>query len=175
MGILDLDHASLQRFVADAARRWLAHDGLWFQAVERAYGLDAAVALDIEAWREFAPLEARRILSFLGLAPGGGLDALEQALPFRLYALINRQEILRPSPGVLVFRMNSCRVQEARRRKGLAEFACRPVGLVEYEGFAQAIDPRIQVRCLGCPPDPHPTEWFCAWEFTLSGCTEVRA
>ncbi|MGD8555326.1 MAG: DUF6125 family protein, partial [Anaerolineales bacterium] len=55
----------------------------------------------------------------------------------------------------------------ARHRKGLPDFPCKQVGLVEYAGFASTIDPRIQTRCIACPPDPHPDSFWCAWEFTL--------
>jgi hypothetical protein len=41
------------------------------------------------------------------------------------------------------------------------------VGLVEYANFARTIDPRFQTRCIACPPDPHPDEYWCAWEFKL--------
>jgi hypothetical protein len=165
--IRNLPRERLLEFVSDAAKRWLAHDGLWFQAVERAHGIDEAMARDAEAWQGFAPLEARRILSFLGREPGGGLDLLEVALGYRLYALINEQEAVREGPGRLVFRMSACRVQEARRRKGLPDFPCRPVGEVEYAEFARAVDPRIATRCLACPPGPLLPGCFCAWEFTL--------
>lgn len=65
--------------------------------------------------------------------------------------------------------MNDCRVQAARKRKNLPDFPCRPVGLVEYANFARAVDPRIRTRCIACPPDDHPEEYFCAWEFWLEG------
>jgi hypothetical protein len=29
------------------------------------------------------------------------------------------------------------------------------------------IGDRIQTECIGCPPDPHPEDWHCAWRFTL--------
>jgi hypothetical protein len=41
------------------------------------------------------------------------------------------------------------------------------VGLVEYAGFARTIDPRIVSRCVCCPPDAHPPEHWCAWEFSI--------
>jgi hypothetical protein len=104
----------------------------------------------------------------LDIEPGGGLEALEHALKFRLYARINEQEFIRKDPNKAVFRMNKCRVQDARKRKGLDDFPCKSVGIVEYSGFASTIDPRIKTRCIACPPDPHPESYWCAWEFTLS-------
>jgi len=168
--MLDLDSLTrddLAAMLLDAAKLWLAHDGLWFQAVERTSGLDAAIARDAEAWERFTVLEAKRIMARLSLSPGGGLDALASALDHRLYALLNKQETERPAPDRLVFRMNECRVQSARKRKGLPDFPCKEVGLVEYAGFARTIDPRIETRCLCCPPDEHPEQYVCAWEFRL--------
>lgn len=165
--LLALPKEQLAGMLEDAAKNWLAHDGLWFQAVEGACGMEAAIRLDAEAWAEFTAVEARRIMQRHGIAPGGGLDALERALGYRLYAYLNSQESIRVDARTLIFRMNECRVQAARRRKGLPDFPCRPVGLVEYTGFAQAIDPRIRTRCLACPPDEHPPEYWCEWEFSL--------
>ena len=56
---------------------------------------------------------------------------------------------------------------EENQRKGLADYPCKSAGMVEYPFFARAIDPRITTECVGCPPDPHPQGWFCAWKFTL--------
>ena len=66
----------------------------------------------------------------------------------------------------LRFTMDRCRVQDARRRKGLPDFPCRPVGIVEFTTFARTIDPRIVTTCLHCPPDPS-AGTACAWEFAL--------
>lgn len=156
-----------QRWLEDAAKLWLAHDGLWFQAVEQRWGTGAAIACDIEAWRRFSPIEARRILARLGREPGGGIPLLVEALERRLYALLNKQETIEVTGRRAVFRMLECRVQEARARAGLPGFPCKEVGLVEYGEFARAIDPRIEVRCLTCPPDPRAGDHWCAWEFTL--------
>jgi hypothetical protein len=150
-----------------AAKLWLAHDGLWFQAVERRWGIDEAIECDREAWDRFSPLEARRIMQLLQLEAGGGLAALEKALGFRLYSHLNEQETEWMAADRLRFRMKTCRVQAARERKGLPDFPCKRVGLVEYERFAETIDPRIRTRCIHCPPDPRSDRSVCAWEFTL--------
>lgn len=150
-----------------AAKNWLAHDGLWFLAAEGEFDMETAIELDKRAWERFTVIEAKRIMRFLEVEPGGGIRALKKALQYRLYARINEQEIIDVDERTIVFRMTNCRVQAARQRKGLPDFPCKPVGLVEYGNFASTIDPRFRTRCIACPPDPHPDEYWCVWEFTL--------
>ncbi|MFZ2054995.1 MAG: DUF6125 family protein [Candidatus Aminicenantales bacterium] len=165
--INDFSKEELIEILRDAAVNWLAHDGLWFRAVEDTFGLEAAMELDKKAWEKFTVLEAKRIMKRLGLPEGGGIPALLQALKLRLYARINIQETSEVSASRCLFRMRSCRVQEARERQGLASFPCKPIGIVEYGGFARTIDPRIETRCLFCPPDPKTPDAWCSWEFTI--------
>jgi hypothetical protein len=169
-----LDKDELVRIVLDDAKNWLAHDGLWFQAVEAAHGMEAAIAADRAAWERFTVVEARRIMERLGMAPGGGIPALLECLKHRLYARLNTQEVTFASDERAVFVMRDCRVQSARRRKALPDFPCKSVGLVEYANFATAVDPRIRTRCIACPPDDHPDDLWCAWEFTLEGDGPAR-
>ena len=153
--------------LADAiAKNWLAQDGVWFQAVEKRYGMNDAKRCNDSTWSRFSPLEARAVKRFLRLAERPGLPGLAQALPFRMYGRLNRQSTSFQD-GALLFRMEDCRVQSARARRGLADYPCKSAGLVEYARFAEGIDPRIRTECLGCPPDAHPAAWFCAWRFTL--------
>lgn len=167
MELSKLSREQLEELLVDLAKRWLAHDGLWFQQAEKNHGMQEAIRLDAGAWEKFTVIEAKRIMSFLGLEPGGGLAALKEALNYRLYSFINKQQIEQPDENTLIFKMVDCRVQSARKRKNLPEFPCRPVGLVEYSGFASTIDPRIKTKCLHCPPDDHPEGSYCAWEFKI--------
>lgn len=154
-------------FLQEMAKRWLAHDGLWFQALEKEYGMEAAIKLDAAVWEKFSAVEAERIKKFFQIPEGGGITALKKALGLRFYAFVNKQELIEQDENRIIFRMNDCRVQSARQRKGLPDFPCKAVGLVEYEVFARTIDPRIKTRCLSCPPDDHPAEYYCAWEFWI--------
>jgi len=160
----DLTKEQALQLLEDFAKRWLAHDGLWFLEVEKNFGMDNAIKLDEAAWAQFTVIEAKRIKDFLKLPENGGLEALKEALKFRLYGFLNQQEIIFAG-NKLIYKMTTCRVQEARKRKKLPDFPCKPVGITEYTGFAKAIDPRIKTRCIACPPDEHPEEFYCAWEF----------
>lgn len=146
---------------------WLANDGVWFQAVEKRFGMDTAKRCNDTCWSRFSPYEALRIKEMLGLDRSAGLDGLRSALGFRMYARINRQSIHEVDENSFIFRMDDCRVQSARRRRGLPDYPCKSAGMVEYPFFARAIDCRIETECVGCPPDSHPDEWYCAWKFTL--------
>jgi len=149
------------------AKAWQAMDGAYFLSLEERYGIDTAIEIDKAAWKTFSPVEASRIMKEFDISPGGGLEALEKALGYRVYAALNRQSTKWNDNDTLVFTMEECRVQVARSRKGLPEFPCKEVGLVEYTEFAKTIDPRIRTRCVYCPPDNHPREAYCSWEFTL--------
>lgn len=157
----------LIEMLEDQAKNWLAHDGLWFQAVEGHYGMDSAIQLDKEAWITFTQIEAKRIMKLHDIEPGGGIPALKQALQLRMYARLNEQSLVEESETQLRFEMNDCRVQSARKRKGLDDFPCKTVGIAEYAYFAHTIDPRIRTTVISCPPDPHPESYYCAWQFTL--------
>ena len=161
----DLDREELAELLGLYARLWLAHDGLWFQAVEGEFGLETAIRLDETAMAGFSANEGRRLKEFLGLPERPGLDGLELALKYRMYSQLNEQEFQR-EPAALVFKMRSCRVQAARERKEMAAFPCRSVGIVEYTEFGRAIDPRIRLECLSCPPVRSDTSAWCAWRFT---------
>lgn len=165
--IESLDKQQLLELLKIYAKNWLAHDGCWFLAIEKKLGLDKAIEFDRDAWEQFTQIEARRIKEFLGLHGNAGLGALRQALMFRLYATINEQYSETTSTNELVHYVKTCRVQEARRRKGLPDFPCKSVGFVEYSLFAKTIDKRIETEVISCPPDITNKNFYCIWKFTL--------
>jgi len=165
--LLKFSKEELLNYIEDISKNWLAIDGTWFQAVEKKYGMEEAIDLDTASWNIFTVVEANRIMQRFNIPKNGGIPALLKALKFRVYANINKQEAVEISENRCVFRMNECRVQTARKRKNLPDFPCKKVGIPEYSLFAKTIDPRIETRCITCPPDSHPEEYYCAWEFTL--------
>jgi len=165
--LMDLSREQLLALEEAVGINWLANDGIWFQAVEFSRGMADAKRCNDSCWGQFSPFEAWSIRRLLNLPEGCGLEGLKQALRFRLYATINTQSIVEERPDSFVFQMNDCRVQAARKRKGLDDYPCKSAGLVEYPTFAEAIDARIKTECIGCPPDEHPDEWYCAWRFSV--------
>ena len=163
----DMSRDELLKALEMFAKNWLAHDGCWFLAAEAEHGMETAIRLDELAWDRFATAEARRIVKGYGIPENGGLEALAKALSLRMYAVINEQHLeWSEDRKTLRFVMDICRVQETRRRKGMADFPCKSVGIYEFTAFAKAVDPRIKTQCMYCPPEA-PEGLYCGWEFTL--------
>ena len=164
--IEDLTKEELIKLLKVYAKNWLAHDGCWFLSAEEKYGMDTAIELDTLSWQKFAAAEAKRIMNEFDIPANGGLKALEKAFGYRLYAVINKQNIEWIDENKLIFKMVECRVQKLRRQKGLPDFPCKSVGIVEFTQFAKTIDSRIEVKCISCPPDKA-DNFYCGWEFTI--------
>ena len=107
---------------------------------------------DVEIWKKFTVVEALKLKNFLHLPEHAGLEGLAKALSLRFYANINDDEI-RIEGNTLFYRMVDCRVQTARKRKGME--------------FARTIDDRITCECVSCFPDIADETCCCSWKFTL--------
>lgn len=166
--LAEMTEEKLRDVIEAASANWLANDGIWFQTVENNYGMSEAKRCNDSCWAQFSPAEADMIKKMLDLPQNSGLEGLKKALGYRLYANVNTQSIIDEGQNSFVFQMNNCRVQSARKRRKLPDYPCKSAGLVEYTYFARAIDGRIKTECIGCPPDDHPEEWYCAWRFYIS-------
>ncbi|MHB1154461.1 MAG: DUF6125 family protein [Eubacteriales bacterium] len=165
--IEQLDKADLLKLIDIYSKNWLAMDGVWFQSVEQKFGMDEAIEHDKNAWRLFTVTEAGRIKDFLHLPERAGIDGLKQALQFRLYSNINKDEII-VDGNMLIYRTLDCRVQNARKRKGMEFHPCKSVGIIEYTYFAKTIDDRFECEAVSCYPDITDDSCNCSWKFTLN-------
>jgi len=165
--IRNLTKEQLMELLEIYAKNWLAMDGVWFQSVEEKFGMDEAMVHDENAWRRFTVIEAEKIKKFLGLPERPGIEGLEKALKYRMYANINTDEIT-VKDNVLIYRTLDCRVQNARKRKGMEFHPCRSVGIIEYTYFAKTIDARFECEALSCYPEITDISCNCAWKFTLT-------
>lgn len=168
-----LSKEELLKLIDIYSKNWLAMDGVWFQSIEMKLGMDEAMYHDAEAWRRFTVIEARRIKEFLKLPERAGIEGLGRALQLRFYANINEDKI-EVEGDTLVYTAVDCRVQTARKRKGMPFHPCKSVGLIEYTLFAQTIDDRFTCECVSCHPDITEPTCACKWKFRLSDFAEVN-
>ncbi|HBQ28633.1 hypothetical protein HX99_02790 [Peptococcaceae bacterium SCADC1_2_3] len=167
-GLEELSREKMLEIMRMFASNTMTIDGLYFIYLEEKYGLEEATRIDTEVWRQFGPIEAKRIKKTLAIN-GDDLEALAKILNFQTWvqAIGFEYEIQEVNREKVIFNVTNCRPQRARVKNNRGEFNCKPVGIAYFGEFAKAINPRIKMKCLLCPPDKHPDNLWCSWEFSL--------
>jgi hypothetical protein len=163
--LLALSREQIPEFIYLQLRNLWTVDGLYFLGIEEAFGTDAATKIDAHVWEVMGKIEARKLKEFLGVR-GNDIPSMMNALRCTTWALdLEDKEIIVEKNRAIV-RNVRCRVQNTRRDKGLPEFGCKPVRFGFLKAFAKEFNPAIVVKCTVCPPDTHPENIWCEWEFT---------
>ncbi|MEM2916805.1 MAG: DUF6125 family protein [Candidatus Bathyarchaeia archaeon] len=141
-------------------------DGLYFLGIEEKFGTEAATQIDANCWRLMGKLEARELRETLQVKDNS-IASLMYLLRNTSWAIYQAGKEIEIASGKAVFRVTDCRVQQARIRKGLGEFPCKQVRYGYLKSFAEEFNPNVKVNCKICPPNPHPPNTWCEWEFSL--------
>lgn len=156
----------LADFVFMHLRNMWAVDGLYFMGIEKKYGTEVATEIDRFVWEVMGKIEARKIKELFDIN-GNDIEPFMKALKYSGWTLdLDDKEII-VEKDKAILRNVSCRVQNTRIKKGLGEFGCKPVRFGFLKAFAKEFNPNIKVKCNVCPPDDHPDDKWCEWEFTL--------
>jgi hypothetical protein len=144
-------------------------DGLYFLGIEEKFGTEAATEIDANCWSVLAKIEARDLKKTLGVERVEDAETLLYLLRNTSWALYQTKKAVEidSSKNIGVFRVVSCKVQEARLRKGLEIFPCKKVRFGYLKSFAEELNPNFKVTCRVCPPDKKPLDYWCEWEFKL--------
>jgi len=147
-------------------RNLWAVDGLYFLGIEEKFGTDAATEIDRKVWEVMGKVEAQKLKEFLEIK-GNDISSMINALQYSSWALDLEDKEVIVEKERAVIRNVKCRVQNTRKSKGLSEFGCKPVRFGFLKAFAKEFNPNIEVKCNVCPPDKHPDDLWCEWEFKL--------
>jgi hypothetical protein len=142
-------------------------DGLYFLGIEKRFGTEAATQIDAGVWETMAAIEAKSLKKMFHVEEHPYIPKIMWLLRRSSWALDQPFKTLETSNRRAVLHVNRCRTQEARLNKGLKEFPCKKVRFGYLKKFAETLNPKVEVKCLVCPPDAHPRDSWCKWEFTL--------
>jgi len=142
-------------------------DGLWFTLLEKEFGLEKALEIDTEVWKQLCLTQARRVLKYFSIAEPNPIRKVIKVIQLDPLLFIYKPQVVKLTDSRAVLRMTDCPPQKARIRDGRGEFPCKSVGIGMLQAYAQVIDPRIKLGCATCPPDAHPDEFWCEWHFEL--------
>jgi hypothetical protein len=142
-------------------------DGLYFLGIEKKFGTEAATEIDAGVWEAMAAIEARSLQKMFHVDENPSVPKMMDLLRKSSWALDQPFKTVEVSNRRAVLGVDRCRTQETRLNKGLGEFPCKKVRFGYLRSFARTLNPKVEVNCLVCPPDEHPKDSWCKWEFTL--------
>ncbi|MFC1974626.1 DUF6125 family protein [Chloroflexota bacterium] len=167
MAETDYSQVPVEKLVELFSRSAYTLDGLWFTLLEERYGYDVALDIDIEVWRKFSLIHGKRLLQTFTINEDNPLQAIVRLLRVDPFMFIYKPQIVVLTDSKAVLRCTDCPPQKARIKDGRGEFSCKPVGTALLNSYTAAVDPRIKLSCLVCPPDAHPPEYWCEWQFEI--------
>lgn len=156
----------LDHFFLHTRNLWRV-DGLYFLEIERKFGTEAATLIDAEVWKAMATIEAKSLQRMFGIGENPDIPTIMKLLSLTSWALDQPFKTVESSTKRAVLSINRCRTQEARLNKGLGEFPCKRVRFDYLKNFAKTLNLNVEVNCLVCPPDRHPENLWCRWEFKI--------
>jgi len=164
--ISEIPKEKITDFIFMHLRNMWTVDGLYYLGIEEKYGRKTATEIDRKVWEVMGKIEARRIKELFNIK-GNDILSMIKALRYSGWALdLEDKEILLEKNKAII-RNVKCRVQNTRLKKGLKEFGCKSVRWGFLKSFAKEFSPNIIVNCNLCPPDKHPDNLWCEWEFIM--------
>ncbi len=142
-------------------------DGLYFLGIEKKFGTEAATDIDAGVWEAMAEMEAKSLQKMLDVGQNPDVPVIMDLLRKSSWALDQPFKTVEISSRRAVLRIDRCRTQEARLSKALGEFPCKKVRFGYLRNFARTLNSNVKVTCLACPPDKHPKDSWCKWEFSI--------
>ena len=142
-------------------------DGLYFLGIEKKFGTDAATEIDAGVWEIMAKIEAKSLRKMFQVGENPDIPTIIELLQKSSWALDQPFKTFEVSDKRATLSIDRCRTQEARLKKGLSEFPCKKVRFGYLKNFAKTLNPKVEVNCLVCPPDKHPKDLWCKWEFVM--------
>jgi len=147
------------------ASNWWNLQNNWMFNISKKYGSEIAAEFDAMVFGRQAEVQAWRIKKLLNL--GEDMQSLVKAVNLSTLLTNVGYEYVSIDDKHCRLRVTSCSMQLARRKAGLPELPCKIAGMESNSRFAKAMNSKVETTCIVCPPDKHPEDLWCEWQFDL--------
>ncbi len=138
----------------------------WMAYINNEYGEEAAVKGDSHCYGANAKVQMYRLRKMFDLKDD--LQSIMDAMILSTIWVNSEYEIRKIDENRFGLKVTNCYQQVRRVEDGMGELGCKPAGLAICEAAIEVINPGAGVKCLFCPPDEHPDDAWCEWEFELA-------
>lgn len=144
-------------------------DGLYFQGIEKNFGVNNATEIDKNTWELLGKIEAKDLKNLFGYNSIDNIRSLMELLLNTSWALYQEEKKynIDEEKNIGEFYIVRCKVQEARIKKGLGIFPCKNVRLNYLKSFIKELNIKFDVEVISCPPDEKRPDYWCGWRFKL--------
>ena len=161
-----LSKAELLEFIDMFQKNWWNLQNNYILYINNEYGEEAAVKADAHCFPANAKVQMYRLRKLFALKDD--LQSLMDAMVLSTIWANADYDIVRLDEKKFRLKVTNCHQQVRRLEDGLGEIACKPAGIAICEAAAEVINPAAKVTCLVCPPDEHPENVWCEWEFEIA-------
>lgn len=146
-------------------KNWWNLQNNYILHINKEYGEKAAVKADATCFPANAKVQMHRLKKMFNLK--NDLSSLMDAMALSTIWTNCDYELKIVDDKAFRITVTNCYQQVRRVEDGLGEIGCKPAGIAICEAAAEVIVPGAQVKCLVCPPDAHPKDVWCDWEFRV--------
>ncbi|MBU2552704.1 MAG: hypothetical protein KKB20_30100 [Proteobacteria bacterium] len=160
-----LSKEELLEFIDMYFKNWWNLQNNWMAYMDSEYGQEAAVKADGHCFSAAARVQMYRLRKMFNL--GGDADSIIKAMVLSTIWANGDFVVSKIDDKTFRFKVTDCWQQVRRLQEGMGELACKAAGQAICDAALEVMNPDCKVRCLVCPPDEHPKDVWCEWEFTL--------
>ncbi len=150
------------------SKLYLAMDASWYLTVKERLGDKETLACDIQAWERMCKYEMAMLKRQLKIR-GNDIIALMKATQVGPWFQLIDSKIEINNKNSAVLTVTYCPTLNALEQEGEGreDKICNIVEPRIFKGFASAVNPDIEVKCLKSPPRKSKDDICCQWEFSL--------
>lgn len=156
---------SKEEFYQLLEKAFTALDGLWFLGVEKDFGFEAALKVDIEVWRRFGQVLIRRMKKMWNKEDLTSEEILRILNILYVFGHLKVDSVKEEGPAY-TYLVKECPWWENLKRAGREKLIpCHIVDLEMFKAWLEMLDPEAKVEFEASLPEGQEE---CRWRITFS-------